>query len=239
MGLKVKELLTVFLRIDTRLHQESTEKEWNTIINANRIAGAEVTIEGTKYLLDKNDNQNNLHSGFNRSHHKLYSVRNGKTDACEFVEMERYSPNMEQGFPGNLEQKIRYTLTDKNEFIIDYEMLSDMTTVVNPTNHSYFNLDGHNSGTIFKHYMEIYSGQMLELGNDMIPTGEIIDISDTPFDFRKSKQIGKDGAIYNKRSGVCFETQFYPNSCNNPEFPSCILPAYKIFKSRTVYQFFA
>lgn len=68
MGLKVKELLTVFLRIDTRLHQESTEKEWNTIINANRIAGAEVTIEGTKYLLDKNDNQNNLHSGFNRLH---------------------------------------------------------------------------------------------------------------------------------------------------------------------------
>ena len=179
-----------------------------------------------------------------------------------------------------------------------------MTTIVNPTNHSYFNLDGHNSGTILKHYMEIYSGQMLELGNDMIPTGEIIDISDTPFDFRKSKQIGKDidadnsqikiaggydhnyifpndrktrkvaklygadsgirmdvysdlcglqvytgnylngqigkdGAIYNKRSGVCFETQFYPNSCNNPEFPSCILPAYKIFKSRTVYQFFA
>lgn len=272
--------------------------------NANRIAGAEVTIEDIKYLLDKNDNQNNLHSGFNRSHHKLYSVRNGKTDACEFVEMERYSPNMEQGFPGNLEQKIRYTLTDKNEFIIDYEMLSDMTTVVNPTNHSYFNLDGHNSGTILKHYMEIYSGQMLELGNDMIPTGKIIDISDTPFDFRKSKQIGKDidadnsqikiaggydhnyifpndrktrkvaklygadsgirmdvysdlcglqvytgnylngqigkdGAIYNKRSGVCFETQFYPNSCNNPEFPSCILPAYKIFKSRTAYQFFA
>ena len=272
--------------------------------NANRIAGAEVTIEDIKYLLDKNDNQNNLHSGFNRSHHKLYSVRNGKTDACEFVELERCSPNMEQGFPGNLEQKIRYTLTDKNEFIIDYEMLSDMTTIVNPTNHSYFNLDGHNSGTILKHYMEIYSGQMLELGNDMIPTGEIIDISDTPFDFRKSKQIGKDidadnsqikiaggydhnyifpndrktrkvaklygadsgirmdvysdlcglqvytgnylngqigqdGAIYNKRSGVCFETQFYPNSCNNPEFPSCILPAYKIFKSRTVYQFFA
>ena len=68
--------------------------------NANRIAGAEVTIEGTKYLLDKNDNQNNLHSGFNRSHHKLYSVKNGKDDVCEFVQMERYSPHMEQGFPG-------------------------------------------------------------------------------------------------------------------------------------------
>ena len=237
--------------------------------NANRIAGAEVTIEGTKYLLDKNDNQNNLHSGFNRSHHKLYSVKNGKDDVCEFVQMERYSPHMEQGFPGNLKQTIRYSLTDKNEFIIDYEMLSDMTTVV----------------------------------NDMIPTGRIIDISDTPFDFRKRKQIGKDidadnpqmkiaggydhnyifqndrklrkvaklygadsgigmdvysdlcglqfytgnflngqigkdGAVYKKRSGVCFETQFYPNSCNTSEFPSCILPAYKVFKSRTIYHFF-
>jgi len=182
-------------------------------------------------------------------------------------------------------------------------MLSDMTTVVNPTNHSYFNLDGHNSGTILKHYMEIYSGQILEIGNDMIPTGRIIDISDTPFDFRKRKQIGKDidadnpqmkiaggydhnyifqndrklrkvaklygadsgigmdvysdlcglqfytgnflngqigkdGAVYKKRSGVCFETQFYPNSCNTSQFPSCILPAYKVFKSRTIYHFF-
>ena len=151
--------------------------------------------------------------------------------------------------------------------------------------------------------MEIYSGQILEICNDMIPTGRIIDISDTPFDFRKRKQIGKDidadnpqmkiaggydhnyifqndrklrkvaklygadsgigmdvysdlcglqfytgnflnsqigkdGAVYKKRSGVCFETQFYPNSCNTSEFPSCILPAYKVFKSRTIYHFF-
>ena len=159
--------------------------------NANRIAGAEVTIEDIKYLLDKNDNQNNLHSGFNRSHHKLYSVRNGKTDACEFVEMERYSPNMEQGFPGNLEQKIRYTLTDKNEFIIDYEMLSDMTTVVNPTNHSYFNLDGHNSGSVLQHTLTLEADYFTPGDAQSIPTGEILPVENTPMDFREGRKIGE------------------------------------------------
>lgn len=271
--------------------------------NANRIAGAEVTIAGTKYLLDKNDHGNNLHSGFNRSHDKLYKAKSGQSEEGRFVEMERYSPHLEQGFPGNLKQIIRYTLTDKNEFIIDYEMLCDMDTVINPTNHSYFNLDGHNSGTILKHDMEIYSQHILETDKEMIPTGQMIDVAGTPFDFRKRKQIGKDigadnpqlknaggydhnyifpddrklrkvaklyasesgirmdvfsdlcglqvytgnflngqkgkdGAVYNKHSGVCFETQFFPNSCNEPAFPSCILPAYKMFKSRTVYKFY-
>lgn len=271
--------------------------------NANRIAGAEVTIEGTKYLLDKNNNGNNLHSGFNRSHDKRYITETGKNGEGSYVEMKRHSPHLEQGFPGNLKQVIRYTLTDKNEFIIDYEMLSDMATVVNPTNHSYFNLDGHKSGTILRHDMEIYSGQILETDTEMIPTGRIVDVAGTPFDFRKRKQIGKDigadnpllknaggydhnyifpndrklrkvaklygadsgiqmevfsdlcglqvytgnflngqkgkdGAVYNKQSGVCFETQFFPNSCNEPAFPSCILPAYEMFKSRTVYRFY-
>lgn len=270
--------------------------------NANRIANAEVIIEGTKYLLDKNNNGNNLHSGFNRSHNKLYKAEDGQNEEGKFVEMQRCSPHMEQGFPGNLKQIIRYTLTDKNEFIIDYEMLCDMDTVVNPTNHSYFNLDGHKSGTVLNHDMEIYSGQILETDKDMIPTGRIVDVAGTPFDFRKRKQIGKDinagnallknaggydhnyifpndrklrkisklygadsgiimevfsdlcglqvytgnflngqkgkeGAVYKKQNGVCFETQFYPNSCNEPNFPSCILPAYEVFKSRTVYRF--
>lgn len=270
--------------------------------NANRIAGAEVTIEGIKYLLDKNNNGNNLHSGFNRSHDKIYRARTGQNEEGKFVELERYSSHMEQGFPGNLRQIIRYTLTDENEFIIDYEMQSDKTTVVNPTNHSYFNLDGHKSGTVLNHDMEIYSGQILETDKDMIPTGRIVDVADTPFDFRKRKRVGKEidsenillknaggydhnyifpndrrlrkvaelygadsgivmevftdlcglqvytgnflngqkgkeNAVYEKQSGICFETQFYPNACKEPEFPSCILPAYKVFKSRTVYQF--
>ena len=272
--------------------------------NANRIKGARCIIDGVEYNLESNDgdNGNNLHSGSNCTALKMWKAIYDE-NVNDKISFEILSKDMEQGFPGNLKQTIRYSLTDKNEFIIDYEMLSDMTTVVNPTNHSYFNLDGHNSGTILKHYMEIYSGQILEIGNDMIPTGRIIDISDTPFDFRKRKQIGKDidadnpqmkiaggydhnyifqndrklrkvaklygadsgigmdvysdlcglqfytgnflngqigkdGAVYKKRSGVCFETQFYPNSCNTSEFPSCILPAYKVFKSRTIYHFF-
>ena len=272
---------------------------------ANRIKNAEFCLNGQTYHLEKNNNGHSIHGGTNGFSHRIF-----KTDTFYVVKdtaivVFKYSSiHLEEGFPGNLELSMAYKLTNHNEIVLEYTATTDKPTVVNFTNHSYFNLDGHNSGTILKHYMEIYSGQMLELGNDMIPTGEIIDISDTPFDFRKSKQIGKDidadnsqikiaggydhnyifpndrktrkvaklygadsgirmdvysdlcglqvytgnylngqigkdGAIYNKRSGVCFETQFYPNSCNNPEFPSCILPAYKIFKSRTVYQFFA
>ena len=271
--------------------------------NANRIAGAEVTIEETKYCLDKNDNGNNLHSGFNRSHHKLYKAEEGQSEEGRYVEMERCSPHMEQGFPGNLKQVIRYTLTDQNEWIIDYKMTADMTTVVNPTNHSYFNLDGHNSGTVLQHSMELYSNQILELNETMIPPGRIIDVKDTPFDFTRKKQVGRDiradnsllqmaggydhnyifphdrnlrkmaklygsdsgirmevfsdmcgmqiytgnfldgqigkkGAVYKKQSGICFETQFYPDSCNQQNFPSPILPTDKTFQSRTIYQFF-
>lgn len=270
--------------------------------NANRIEGAKVTIEGKEYVVDANNNGNNLHSGFDRSHYKFYRSQFGQNEEGSFVEFSRNSPHMEQGLPGNLEQKIRYMLTEKNEFIIDYEMVCDKMTIVNPTNHSYFNLDGHNSGTILQHEMEIYSDKVLNIDRNLIPTGEIINVTKTPMDFQYRKEIGKDidsdylpliiaggydhnyvfsndrklkkvaklyaadsgitmavfsdlcglqvysgnflngqtgkaGAIYIKRSGICFETQFYPNSCKEASFPSCILPGDEVFQSRTVYQF--
>lgn len=266
--------------------------------NANRIAGAAVVIEGIRYPLDKNDGENNIHSGFNRSHDKLYAAEVGRS----FVEFRRISPHLEQGFPGDLEQTIRYTLTDNNEFIIDYRMRSNRTTVVNPTNHSYFNLNGHCSGTILSHKLEIPSGQILETDTNRIPTGNLVEVAHTPFDFRSRKPIGQDiaephtllqaahgydhnyifpndrrfrkmaclyaaesgiamevfsdlcglqvytanfldvsngkeNAVYGKHCGVCFETQFYPNACNDPRFPSPILPADQEFASRTVYRF--
>ena len=107
------------------------------------------------------------------------------------MELERCSPNMEQGFPGNLEQKIRYTLTDKNEFIIDYEMLSDMTTVINPTNHSYFNLDGHNSGSVLQHTLTLEADYFTPGDAQSIPTGEILPVENTPMDFREGRKIGE------------------------------------------------
>ena len=270
--------------------------------NGNRIEGACVTIEGVEYKLDANNNGNNLHSGNDRSHTKFYQAVAGRSEEGEFSEFTRTSPHMEQGFPGNLKQKIRYTLTDKNEFVIDYEMVSDKATVVNPTNHSYFNLAGHNSGTILSHEMEVYSEGFLFTDENLIPTGEIAEVVGTPMDFRQKKTVGKDihadypplktaggydhnyvfpndgilkkvaklyspesgigmevytdlcglqvysgnflegeigkeGAKYQKRDGICFETQFYPNACKEPRFPSSILPAGKVFRSRTVYRF--
>lgn len=270
--------------------------------NGNRIEGARVTIEGVEYQLDVNDHANNLHSGNDRSHCKFYQAVTGESEEGRFVELLRTSPHLEQGYPGNLKQKIRYTLTAENELVIDYEMVSDRTTVVNPTNHSYFNLAGHDSGDILSHEMEIYSEGFLPTDNYLIPTGEIEAVAGTPMDFRTKKTVGKDiqadylplkiaggydhnyvfenngemkavaslyspessiamkvysdlcglqvysgnfldgvkgkeGAVYNRNAGICFETQFYPNSCKEPKFPSSILPTGKVFRSRTIYQF--
>lgn len=161
--------------------------------NANRIAGAEVTIEGTKYLLDKNDNQNNLHSGFNRSHHKLYSVKNGKDDVCEFVQMERYSPHMEQGFPGNLKVNLTYILTEDNELILNYKGTTDKTTIANFTNHSYYNLNGHDSGEVYEQKLMINGDYFTPFAtNNSIPSGEIRSVKGTPMDFTEMKSIGRD-----------------------------------------------
>ena len=270
--------------------------------NANRIKGACVNIEGINYTLDKNEGKNNLHSGYNRSHCEMYYSKKGTNKKGSYVEFYRVSPHLEQGFPGNLEQIIRYTLTDENEFIIDYEMISDKSTIVNPTNHTYFNLDGHGNGTILEHELEVFSNAFLEIDKEMIPTGDILDVSGTPMDFRTRKKIGKDinsnftalqyahgydhnyifendrmlkkvaklygansgitmtvlsdlcglqiytgnflngekgkdGVFYQRNSGICLETQFYPNACNEDKFPSPLLEKGKKFISRTIYQF--
>lgn len=270
--------------------------------NANRIKNASVTIEGIEYCLDKNNGKNNLHSGFNRSHCKMYDAIYGKSNEGDYVEFSRTSPHLEQGFPGNLKQKIRYTLTEQNELIIDYKMVGDKTTVVNPTNHTYFNLNGQGSGNVLQHELEVYSDAFLEIDEEFIPTGKILEVENTPMDFRKKQiigsqidsnyvqvtrakgydhnyvfpndrklkkmamlhseesgitmsvysdlcglqvysgnfldgVIGKNGIKQEPRSGICFETQYYPNACNEEQFPSSILKAGETYKSRTIYQF--
>ena len=102
---------------------------------------------------------------------KLYDKNNVKRDVV-------------LGFPGNLRQSIRYILTEENEFQIEYDMVADQTTVVNPTNHSYFNLNGHDSGSILGHEMEIWSDTFLETDKQLIPTGKYINVKGTPMDFQ-------------------------------------------------------
>lgn len=161
--------------------------------NANRIADAKVILDGVEYELEVNDRKcNNLHSGSNRSHYQLYDAVTGAGADGEYVEFSRLSPHLEQGFPGNLAQKIRYTLTADNGVKIQYEMLSDKTTVVNPTNHSYFNLSGDPDKDILAHEMEIDAEAFLPTDERLIPTGAYAPVAGTPMDYRKAKVIGQD-----------------------------------------------
>ena len=196
-----------------------------------------------------------------------------------------------------------YTLTDENEFKIEYFARSDADTIYNPTNHTYFNFLGHDGGDITKHEVEINADAITESGPGLIPNGNFIQVEGTPFDFRQSKKIfldieaddeqlknaggydhnfclkkepreygyagkvseettgrsmeiytdlpdmqfytgnfidheeGKGGVVYTRRTGMCFETQFFPNAVNVPAFTSCYLPKGEAFNSTTVYKF--
>ena len=272
--------------------------------HANRIGGAKFEINGKVYELEKNNGANNLHGGSKGYNKFMYEAEVYEDEDIASVEFSRLSPHMEQGFPGNLDVTITYSLTEANELVIEYLAVSDRDTLVNLTNHSYFNLSGHNSGSVLDHRLWIKANQFTPTTPDLIPTGEIWDVTGTPMDFRTFKSIGqdinadyepltvaggydhnyvldisgnevekvaelvddksgrkmevftnlpgmqlytanflrpvanpKDGAGYQKKAGVCFETQYFPNSCNIKDFPSCLLKAGKEYDSVTIYKF--
>ncbi|MDF2510169.1 MAG: mro [Herbinix sp.] len=272
--------------------------------HANRIGGAKFEINGKIYELDKNDGDNNLHGGFTGYNKFVYETESYEDDDIASVEFSRLSPHMEQGFPGNLDITVTYSLTEANELVIEYLAVSDRDTIVNLTNHSYFNLSGHNAGSVLDHKVWIKANQFTPTDKQLIPTGELRDVTGTPMDFRVAKKLGQDidsnyeplvfaggydhnyvldisgtdvekvaemideksgrklevftdmpgiqlysanfltpvedskaGAVYNKRDAVCFETQYFPNSCNISSFPSCLLKAGKEYDSVTIYKF--
>ena len=267
--------------------------------HSNRTAGAQFEINGVTYYLEKNNGENNLHSGHPGFHRVIYDVATEGNS----ITFSRVSPDGEQGFPGNLTVSVTYTVTEENELKIHYHAVSDRDTLCNLTNHSYFNLKGHNKGTILDHIVKIYANGFTETTDDLVPTGKILDVAGTPMDFREPKPLGrdieadygplkqgngydhnfvldkpedafgkaaevfeetsgrkmevftdlpgmqvyagnfighepgKDGAVYENRTGVCFETQLFPNSIHIPEFKSCLLKAGEEFDSTTVYKF--
>lgn len=267
--------------------------------HGNRIGNAEFELNGVTYKLEKNDGANNLHGGTPGYNKVMYQAETTENS----VSFSRTSPDMEQGYPGNLELCVTYALTDDNELKISYQAKSDQDTLCNMTNHSYFNLKGHDGGTITDHKVWIRANGFTETSEDLIPNGNIIDVAGTPMDFRAEKTIaqdieadyeplkvaggydhnfvlekeagkmekvaelseettgrrmevytdlpgmqlytgnsivkenGKNGTEYTKRMGVCFETQFFPNSINVPAFESCVLKAGDTFTSSTVYRF--
>lgn len=267
--------------------------------HGNRIGQARFTLNGKEYQLEENDGVNNLHSGSN-GYHKLMFEASATEDSVTF---SRISPHMEQGFPGELHVSVTYTLTDDNEWKLTYRAKSDQDTLCNMTNHSYFNLKGHDGGPVTDHAVWIKANGFTETSDDLIPNGNITEVAGTPLDFREKKLLGRDidadykplkqgggydhnfvldkedgvfakvaeiseessgrtmevytdlpgmqmysgnfvknehgknGVVYTERTGVCFETQFFPNSINIPGFKPCILKAGEDFQSVTVYKF--
>ena len=267
--------------------------------NANRIGKARFVLQGKTYSLAQNDGQNNLHSGLD-----YYFLRIWKVKECtdQSITFSLHSPDGDQGYPGALDMEVTYTLTEDNEVKISYFGVPDQDTVINMTNHSYFNLNGHASGDILQHTLWVDADSFTRADEESIPTGEIVPVEGTPMDFREKKTIGKEidvdyealifgkgydhnwclnnkgklqkvaevsgditgitmevitdlpgvqiytgnfleaeqgkeGAVYRKRQGVCFETQYYPDAINHPNFPSPVCKATETYQTTTVYRF--
>lgn len=156
---------------------------------ANRIAGGSFELDGTVYNLPKNDGENTLHGGPTGWQYQVYEVV--EADASH-IKLLRNSPDGDNSFPGNVKAYVTYTLTDQNAIDIWYEATSDKPTVINMTNHSYFNLDGDPTNNVLDDILYIKSSTTTAVGEGLIPTGEIVSLLDTPMDFNAPKRIGDD-----------------------------------------------
>lgn len=158
--------------------------------NVNRIEDAKFKIDGIEYYLVKNRGVNNIHSDKEKGFHKvLWDFKIVNDNAVEF---HYKSFDGEQGFPGNLDISVTYSLTEGNGLIISYRGVSDKKTLINLTNHTYFNLSGHDSGDIDDTKVTIYADYYTPIKEEIIPTGEIVSVKGTPMDFTKQKSIGDD-----------------------------------------------
>ena len=272
---------------------------------ANRISGGKFSIDGIDYSLAKNNGDNAIHGGLVGFDKKIWDVELlvGLHDSK--LKLSTFSPDGEEGYPGRVEVSVTYTLNDQNQLTIDYSATSDKATIINLTNHAYFNLDGHQAGSILEHEVMLNANHFTPIDESSIPTGVILDVAGTPLDFRQRKAIGleiesedrqmtfgsgydhnfvinhlepgsvslaaevyspnsgrvmkvytdqpgvqfytgnflngklvgKEGAVYGRRSAFCLETQHFPDSPNKPTFPSTILQPGDQFASRTIFEF--
>jgi len=272
----------------------------------NRIGKGTFTLDGKTYSLATNNGVNHLHGGNKGFDKVLWTITTKDAPEGSQAIFTRTSKDGEEGYPGNLQVRVTYTLTEKNELIVDYHATTDKATPVNLTQHSYFNLAGEGSGDILGHQLTIDADRYTPVDDTLIPTGELAPVQGTPFDFRQPTAIGaridqenpqlkngkgydhnwvltrkgaglqhaarltdpksgrtmdvattepgvqfysgnfldgtikgKGGHVYAHRSGLCLETQHFPDSPNKPKFPSTILQPGKTYESRTVFTFSA
>jgi aldose 1-epimerase len=154
---------------------------------ANRIAHGRFALEGQTYELARNDGPHHLHGGL-RGYDKVVWVV--EDQAPQHLAMRYRSPDCEEGYPGNLEVQVTFSLTDTNDLVLDYLAITDRPTPVNLTHHSYFNLAGHGNGNVLGHIMQINADTFTPVSAELIPTGEVRSVAGTPFDFRIPTSIG-------------------------------------------------
>lgn len=287
-------------------YQKPGGKYYGSIIGryGNRIAKAKFELDGVPYTLATNNGENHLHGGDKGFDSVVWEV---DSVARNYIAFRRISPDMEEGYPGNLDVKVEYVLMDDNALKINYNATTDKKTHVNLTNHAFFNLKGAGNGTIHDHLLEINADRFNSVDATLIPIGKLTPVVNTPFDFRTPKPIGQDidgdhpqlkigkgidhnfilnempksemglvfaarviepasgrimevftsepgvqiytgnfsdGSTIGKndkpfifRGSLCLETQHYPDSPNQRDFPSTILEPGKEYTSQTVYQF--
>ena len=265
---------------------------------ANRIAKGEFKLNGVNYHLTTNDNGNNLHSGLNYYNKRMWQVLRKSKEEITF---ELISPSGDQGYPGEATIRVSYHLSEENELKITYQAKANEDTLFNMTNHSYFNLEGHQSSDTLSQEVWLNAQAFTPIDKALIPTGEISLVKGTPLDFTQAKEVGKeidadfeqlklaggfdhnyvlegrgfrkvaslyskvtgikmevstdlpglqfysgnfieeevgkDQVTYQKRQGLCFETQYFPNAVNEQSFNSPILLVGEEYQSTTSFSF--
>lgn len=182
------DVVAGYLSIDEYL--QSNELYFGALVGrfANRIAGGRFAIDGKWYQLAKNNGPNHLHGGPGGLHNVVW---NAKQIDKQSLQLSYLSPDKEEGFPGNLDISVLFTLTDKNELHISYRAITDRTTIVNLTGHAFFNLAGEHAGSIDNHILQLHADHYTPVNEQQIPTGRIEPVSDTPLDFRELTPIGQ------------------------------------------------
>ncbi|OIK03601.1 aldose epimerase family protein [Streptomyces monashensis] len=273
----------------------------------NRIAKGRFTLDGKKYQLSVNDGVNSLHGGAKGFNTKVWDIEPFTDGSDVGLHLHYTSVDGEMGYPGTLRTKVTFTLTRHGDWRIDYEATTDRPTVVNLTNHTYYNLAGEGSGSIYDHELWLGAGRFTPTDSGLIPTGELAKVKGTPFDFTRPKPIGRDirtghpqlvtakgydhnfvldkgvtarpehvvtlrdpgsgrtlkiftdqpgvqfysgnfldgtlvgpsGHTYRQGDGLALETQHFPDSPNEPTFPSTVLRPGRTYRTTTIHRFSA
>jgi aldose 1-epimerase len=158
--------------------------------HANRIGFGRFSLNGVNYQLTQNNGANHLHGGAKGFDKRVWRATNESKDGIAALRLEYFSRDGEEGYPGNVNTRVTYTLTDENEIEISYEATTDRDTIVNLTNHAYFNLAG--EGTVLDHELTLRADSFTPVSKELIPTGEIKAVENSPMDFRRGKVIGAD-----------------------------------------------